>query len=264
MSESSNLPTTALATALAASADLITDDDRNDIQREEPRILFAQVRQKDIKDQRGQMVRSAGAFCFGNKTDFTYEDRPELLLTIMGFTPGRVYFKDLNETQPTCKSDDMIHGTSERTRIDGRDVFGECTTCAYNKWGSALQGRGKRCKENRRLFCMDWSRNGPIVLTIGASSLRAWGAYDEAVRAEARRAFGSDAFIHHLLQVRATLDYVSEPSGHYVVQWRDQSALPMALQKKIAADRQEALRRFREAAERAEFENEETAEETPF
>lgn len=260
----SMLPTTSLAKALASSKGLLTQDDYADTQKEEAKILFAGVRQKDIKDARGQIVRPAGAFSFGNKDDLTYDDRPELMLTILGFAPGRTFFKDLNETKPTCQSNDMKNGSAPRETIGGRPVFGDCATCHYNEWGSALVGRGKRCRENRRLFCMDWSRGGPIILTIGVSSLRAWAAYDDAVRSDARQAFGEDEngnipFVHHLLQVKATLEYKAEPSGHYVVQWRDRQALPLAIQERIASERIASLARFRETSARTEYDPEDVA-----
>lgn len=261
----SMLPTSRLASSLVASKGLLTDDDWNNPHHEQPKILFAGVRQKDIKDARGAIVRSAGAFCFGNKDDLTYEDRSELLLTILEFSEGRVYFKDLNETQPTCKSMDMKTGSAERTRVDGRDVYGDCATCYFNQWGSANVGRGKRCRENRRLFCMDWSGGGPIILTIGVSSLESWKAHDKYVANEARVALGENAdgsapFMHHLLRVKASLEYKPEPSGHYIVKWSECESLPMPLQQRIAAERMDALNRLREAANRAETE----IDETPF
>lgn len=252
------MPTTALGSALGAMKVAIRDEDYDDNQKEDPQIIFGTVRQKDLRDARGGIVRGAGSFCFGKKDELTYEDRTELLVTVLGFLPGRVFFRDLNDKKPTCKSLDMKNGVAERTIIEGKPVFGDCGTCYFNQWGSAQNGKGKKCRENRRIFAMDWSRVGPIILTIGPSSLRPWGAHDEAVNAAARQFAkgGKVPFIHHLLQVKATLEYRAEPSGHYVTQWRDPVALPDDLQEQMSTFRQEALGRFRETAQGTEFEAE--------
>jgi hypothetical protein len=237
--------------------------------REKAQIVYMQIRQKDLKDDKGRILRGAGAFQIGKKDDVTYEDREELLVTILGYRPGRVYFAKLGDAKPMCRTDDMVRGTRARESMNGHPVFGECATCWLAQWGSAENGR-QACRENRRLFIVDWSNERPLVLTIGPSSLKVFAAYDNFVADQARKYVGADKSgrvpsIHHLLAVTLRLEYRAEPAGHYVASFmrKDDTgsmtspvALSMPQQKMMAELWDSSMERFQEAVRNQQYQAE--------
>ncbi len=249
----------ALGESLAKVGANLLPGDYTDPQREEMPIAFIAVRQKDLKDERtGEIIRRAGGFRTGNATDLTFPDREELLLTILGFRPGRVYFQKLTDAQPTCRSDDMKHGSREREVLKGRTVYGICEDCFLGQWGSAEGGR-QACRVNRRVFAIDWSNERPCIVTFSPSSLKGWKQYNQFVEDQARQLKDKDGnvpFIHHLIQVRAVPEYRAEPAGHYIIKWTNPVALPQKLQELMGKTRQESLTRFHEAARSQEYEAE--------
>jgi len=50
---------------------------------------------------------------------------------------------------------------------------GKCVDCPMNKWGSAINGNGKACKERRTLFLLTEHSNMPIRLSVPPGSLGA-------------------------------------------------------------------------------------------
>lgn len=231
----------ALGTALSKASDLVSPEHYLE-PHEKPQIMYMNVRQKELKGEKGRVIRQAGAFMIGKKDDLTYPDREELLVTILGYRPGRVYFKDLNSTKPDCKSDDLVHGSRPQETVNGKKVFGECSDCWLSQWGSGVDGKRQACGENRRLFIVDWDNQRPYVLTVGRSSLRTFAAYENLVTDQAKKLFKADAegrypSVHHLLAVMAKLTYKEKPAGHYVVEFvhraEDGSLLsPVALDRK--------------------------------
>jgi len=238
-----------IGAVLERSREMLKQDDY-DGPREKPSIAFYGIRQKDLKDSNGRVARHAGPFKTGKTDDLEFEDRPELLLTILGYAPGRVYFEKLTDKQPTCRSDDMRLGSHER---DG-DRYGECASCRLSKWGSAENGR-QACRENRRLLAIDWSNERPVVLTLGPSSLKPWIRYNQHVEDVARGLTrdGKVPFIHHLTQVKVETEYRAEPAGHYVVVFKNPGMLPLDVQRRMADFRGEALQGFYQETRRQEY-----------
>lgn len=71
--------------------------------------------------------------------------------------------------------------------------FFDCATCAMNQWGSTYvkgAGRGKACKETRRLllFIDGWA--APAVFVLPVMSVKPWDAYCSALRAKRGAYFG--------------------------------------------------------------------------
>lgn len=75
---------------------------------------------------------------------------------------------------PDCSSIDGLTGTQTDT---GECV--ECATCPYNQFGSARsgEGRGKACKNMRRLYIMRRGDIFPMVLTLPPTALSAYDNY---------------------------------------------------------------------------------------
>lgn len=76
--------------------------------------------------------------------------------------------------QPDCASNDGVTGTLTAT---GECI--ECATCPYNEYGSARggEGRGKACKNMRRLYIMRRGDILPMVMTLPPSALSAYDSY---------------------------------------------------------------------------------------
>lgn len=76
--------------------------------------------------------------------------------------------------QPDCSSMDGVTGTQTET---GECV--ECASCPYNEFGSARsgEGRGKACKNMRRLYIMRRGDVFPMVLTLPPTALSAYDSY---------------------------------------------------------------------------------------
>lgn len=76
--------------------------------------------------------------------------------------------------QPDCSSMDGVTGMQTET---GECV--ECASCPYNEFGSARsgEGRGKACKNMRRLYIMRRGDVFPMVLTLPPTALSAYDNY---------------------------------------------------------------------------------------
>ncbi len=71
---------------------------------------------------------------------------------------------------PACSSLDGHTGYMVR-----EGVYRQCDTCPYNKFGSA--GRGKACKNMRRLYFLMEGRAMPVIIQIPPTSLKAFKDY---------------------------------------------------------------------------------------
>lgn len=83
-------------------------------------------------------------------------------------------FGSSDAKQPDCASNDGVTGTLTAT---GECI--ECATCPYNEYGSARggEGRGKACKNMRRLYIMRRGDILPMVMTLPPSALSAYDSY---------------------------------------------------------------------------------------
>jgi len=67
------------------------------------------------------------------------------------------------------------------TSNDGRVGFGEpggqCAVCRFNVFGTGKGGRGKACKEMRRLVIVVEGETFPALLHLPPTSIRPWDAY---------------------------------------------------------------------------------------
>ena len=69
-----------------------------------------------------------------------------------------------------------------------------CISCGFMKFGSAMRGKGKACKEKRRLACIPFSEdpedltNGDMaMLTIPVMSVKNWAVYVNGISAKYQR-----------------------------------------------------------------------------
>ncbi|MCL2103156.1 MAG: hypothetical protein FWH25_03865 [Syntrophorhabdaceae bacterium] len=74
---------------------------------------------------------------------------------------------------PLCQSSDGKIGLERET---GEAI--DCATCPHNQWGTDKKaGRGKACKNMRRLYVLVEGCSLPIVLSLSPTSIRGWEAY---------------------------------------------------------------------------------------
>lgn len=105
-------------------------------------------------------------------------DSPEKSLEgiIIHVTRRRAYWPspEPSNEPPQCSSIDCVNGSG--------DPGGDCATCPFNEFGSALRpggkkGRGKACKESALLFLLRPGHNLPEVVRTPPASLRAVRQY---------------------------------------------------------------------------------------
>jgi len=84
---------------------------------------------------------------------------------------------------PVCQSPDGYEGIDAST--------GEVCTCAgcpHNQWGTDKKGgKGKACKNMRRLYIMVEGSDMPIVMTLPPTSIAGWEKYKSATLGVQRR-----------------------------------------------------------------------------
>lgn len=84
--------------------------------------------------------------------------------------------EDADGSPPDCQS---IGGITPAPWV--KDPVSEtCATCAHNRFGTALKGKGKRCKDNRRLVLRLIGVEGghlPCILQVPATVLKAIETY---------------------------------------------------------------------------------------
>lgn len=70
---------------------------------------------------------------------------------------------------PTCSSNDGETGNG--------DPGGDCASCGMNMYGTAIEGRGKACKEIRGMFILPENALFPYYLQVPPSSLKGFKAF---------------------------------------------------------------------------------------
>ena len=121
-------------------------------------------------------IPAAGSTAFEIPTDDP--DKPEHADAIVGIVvynhAYNAYWKDAYSGEvvtPDCCSVDAKTGK----RSDGS--MRECDSCPYNVFGSEAGGKGKACKNMRRLYILQDGEVMPIILTLPPTSLKAWKDY---------------------------------------------------------------------------------------
>ena len=92
----------------------------------------------------------------------------EFKAVILFHHPINTYYKDKFDgasNPPECGSMDGRNGTS----MDGEII--ECSNCPYSKFGSSEDGKGKACKQKRRMYLLREGEFLPTILTLPTGSL---------------------------------------------------------------------------------------------
>lgn len=98
----------------------------------------------------------------------------ELKVIIIDQYPSNAYYKnayDGTENAPDCSSNDGHQGINS----DGEII--NCDNCPNNRYGSAIDGIGKACKNMRKVYILRSGDTFPMLLTLPATSLAPFGKY---------------------------------------------------------------------------------------
>lgn len=77
---------------------------------------------------------------------------------------------------PVCSSDDGTIGIGDPFE-KGQAGQQDCSTCPHNQWGSALDGKGKRCSERRLVFMLRENDMLPIMISFPPTSIKPLANY---------------------------------------------------------------------------------------
>ncbi len=135
--------------------------------------LDSEADQIDARPVRWQIVHAARAF--------TNEATGEVRQTLRGVVPyfhvTRALFLGEGQDRPDCSSMDGKYGVYFDVELN-REQRRECATCPFNKYGSDPKGgKGKACKEMRRLFLLEEGSNMSSVVTLPPTSLKVWDRF---------------------------------------------------------------------------------------
>jgi len=108
------------------------------------------------------------------KNEATDETKKTLTGIPVFFHAIRGYFAEGLE-RPICSS--LDGKTGYFINEDGEKVSRECARCPFNAWGSGPNGRGKLCKELRRVYFLEEGHDLPAVVSLPPTSLRVWDAF---------------------------------------------------------------------------------------
>lgn len=113
----------------------------------------------DFRPQRYKINKDAQVFVdpFGTSLD-------ELVGAVLYKQKVRGLWEEGNTT-PLCSSFDAIEG------VDGEGNRRKCVNCPRNAWGSGKDGKGKACKEMRRIFLMTKDNALPIQVSFPPTSI---------------------------------------------------------------------------------------------
>ncbi|MGE4274082.1 MAG: hypothetical protein AB7E31_14670 [Desulfitobacterium sp.] len=113
----------------------------------------------DFRPQRYKINKDAQVFVdpFGKSID-------ELKAIVLFKQKTRGLWEEGNQT-PLCSSFDGILGT------DANGNTRRCAECPQNAWGSGKEGRGKACKEMRRMFLLTPDNALPIQISFPPTSI---------------------------------------------------------------------------------------------
>jgi len=98
----------------------------------------------------------------------------ELRVIIVDQYAANSYYRaayDGTENAPDCLSNDGHIGITK----DGETL--SCDSCPNNRYGSAIDGIGKACKNMRKVFILRSGDTFPMLLTLPATSITPFGKY---------------------------------------------------------------------------------------
>lgn len=196
------------------------------------RLILAEMEQDeaayDLQPARVKIAPGGiGQFILGDETAKSFTAIVALSQKIRGYWPDSG-----TGSAPLCSSPDGTHGiftepTDEQWKAAGStktphpaipllnenkplpDTFA-CVTCPMNQWGSEHQrrggaGKGKACKEMRRLLLLIEGWSAPAIMSLPPTSLKVWDNYCSALNARKNAYFA--------VRTKFTLDSAKAAGG---------------------------------------------------
>jgi hypothetical protein len=134
--------------------------------------------------------KSATLYIDGNKVK-----ENKLKIIVLAYNFSKSYFSEAYDGSggtPDC----YAYGTAqegeatmvphEKSRDKQHD---QCKGCPHNRFGTALQGNGKRCNDTRKLLCIvevndpeSIKKSEVRMLSVPKGSLKNWGAYLDSIK----------------------------------------------------------------------------------
>tara|TARA_R100001594_G_C4044013_1_gene263789 strand:+ start:1469 stop:2221 length:753 start_codon:yes stop_codon:yes gene_type:complete len=126
----------------------------------------------------------------------------ELLVVVAGVAFESSWFDRAydpnNTTPPACfalslSENDLSH--HEDSPVPQHE--GSCTDCEHNQWGTGVNGKGKACKNSRRLVLLAYgddqdqdenlTTTAPAMLKVPPTSIKHWSSYSKAITGRYKR-----------------------------------------------------------------------------
>ena len=206
-------------------------------------IPIVSIRQKDLKNERGQTSQSAGGFKIydavskGNNIEVKdVEGHAGLVLTPVCDQSSRTYWRSLTDTKPACKSIDGINGVG--------DPGGKCAACPHAQWKP--NGDRPECNSEINVLVYDHGMRGAYVLRLGRSGLKPWNNFKAMVNRIKQPL--------HSFMVNVTTKYETEPSPYFVPMFLLGKQIDLTLFREIKKMRETWHEAFRSAVEVEEHE----------
>lgn len=227
----------------------IPDDDNEFYESPRGGLPFVAIRQKDFKDEKGNLVYPAGGFKYQN-VDMEVPDADGvtgLAVSIIADQASRVYWRNLTDDRPSCKS---IDG-----KVGAGDPGGKCEVCPLAQWGA--DGKAPECSAQMNLFCFDHSIGGTYVVSLGRSALKPYNTYKNILkRNKVRSARGLVSVPMAFVKTLISTEYRQEPAGHYVPAFRILESLNLEMVRMVKNIRDEYAEVFRKVAAELDIKHE--------
>jgi len=98
---------------------------------------------------------------------------------------------DGTKNAPDCVSlDGKVGMARPDANVAWKGGCQDCASCPLNQFGSAEDGRGKACKNMRRVAMLREGEILPILITIPPTSIKEWDAYIVGLTSKLKRPYG--------------------------------------------------------------------------
>ena len=216
--------------------------------------LIAQTEHEDgpsyiLRPPRYKLVSTAQAFQ-QTLTEEVVKEVPGIIIAariVRAFWGEREIASDASQA-PVCTSTDGRFGACQDTDkwveiaeakgvLDNTAPFEQmpCLTCPFNQWDSGKGGRGKACKEMRRLLIMPDDSQIPAIMSIPPTSVLNWDNYNSGLQSRVpKEAYFS---VHTIIAAEKT----TNPEGivYSKVVFRTDGPLPEVNLRQVLAIRKQ-------------------------
>lgn len=232
--------------------DAVEDSDYDGYEEEGQALPIVSIRQRELKNEKGTIVRPSGGFKIYDPVQNGNSDRiPDmtgktgLSLSFLADVNSRVLFEKLTDTKPSCMSTDGLSGIGK--------PGGVCETCEHSQ---LIDGRRGKCAAQKNVLCRDLVNGAIYVLRLGPSGLTPYRHFKHLLK----RMKVAPATI----MVKVTTEFKSEPEAHYIPVFESQGPIEVAVFLEIKKIREELRPSFNKTIDIQEEEETVNTVETEF